>query len=526
MAFTLFLGPQCGPHRFRGTNLLMKIFLAAGLSVLGLGAPYLHAQSSRLPAVSPNEARESLWRATSYMRSLSTGGGYLWIYSLDLQRRAGESVADANHIWIQPPGTPTMGEAYLRAYAATGDTRYLDAARDVADALGRCQLGSGGWHYSADMVHFDSNRDGQLDYKGVAFTQDNAGRRFNPLWTIETTFDDDNTQSAVRFLTDCVVAARSSAVSRDRAIRATLDRALEGMLRAQYPNGAWPECYNGKPRDPALYPSQSARIPKDYPRTWPNAADYTAEYTLNDHSQRDCILTLLEAAEALGEPRYQEAAKRGGDFLVQAQLPEPQPAWAQQYNFQMEPAWARAWEPPAVVSCESGGALEALMALHLATGDPRFLAPLQKAVAWFERVQVAPGRWARYYELGTNRPVYGDRDGRIYYSLAELSEERRTGYNWVNSYGLPKILAECRELLADGRDTFRRHHPVKPARANRSTQDRESAASRAVSSLDVQGRWVTQEKMTKKHPAEPAISTKVFAAHVDELCDFIEASSR
>ena len=45
---------------------------------------------------------------------------------------------------------------------------------------------------------------------------------------------------------------------------------------------------------------------------------------------------MLEAFHRLGDDTYLEAAKRGGDFLVLAQLPEPQPGWAQQYNFDME----------------------------------------------------------------------------------------------------------------------------------------------------------------------------------------------
>ena len=53
------------------------------------------------------------------------------------------------------------------------------------------------------------------------------------------------------------------------------------------------------------------------------------------------LSTLFEAADIYGESRFTDAAKRGGDFLILAQLPDPQPAWAQQYNAQMQPAWAR-----------------------------------------------------------------------------------------------------------------------------------------------------------------------------------------
>jgi PelA/Pel-15E family pectate lyase len=43
--------------------------------------------------------------------------------------------------------------------------------------------------------------------------------------------------------------------------------------------------------------------------------------------------------------------------------------------------------------------------------------------------------WARLYELDTNKPLFGDRDGTIVYSTDELSYERRTGYYWYTDKG-------------------------------------------------------------------------------------------
>jgi hypothetical protein len=162
-----------------------------------------------------------------------------------------------------------------------------------------------------------------------------------------------------------------------------------------------------------------ARIPKDWPRTWPRT-DYGGFYTLNDNTQRDCIRTMLEAHKQLGDRKYLEAARKGGDFLLLARLPEPQPAWAQQYSFEMEPAWARAFEPPAVCSGESVGAMRMLVDLFLETGDAKFLEPIPPFIAWLKRSEIEPGKWARCYELETNKPVYGDRDGKIHYTLSEI----------------------------------------------------------------------------------------------------------
>ncbi len=50
-------------------------------------------------------------------------------------------------IWVQPPGTATMGHLFLDAFNATGDAYYYDAAARAADALIAGQHRSGGWNY-------------------------------------------------------------------------------------------------------------------------------------------------------------------------------------------------------------------------------------------------------------------------------------------------------------------------------------------------------------------------------------------
>jgi PelA/Pel-15E family pectate lyase len=42
----------------------------------------------------------------------------------------------------------------------------------------------------------------------------------------------------------------------------------------------------------------------------------------------------------------------------------------------------------------------------------------------------APPLWARFYEIGTGKPIFGERDRTIHYDVAELSLERRNGYGW------------------------------------------------------------------------------------------------
>ncbi|HWH76840.1 MAG TPA: pectate lyase, partial [Candidatus Binatus sp.] len=43
--------------------------------------------------------------------------------------------------------------------------------------------------------------------------------------------------------------------------------------------------------------------------------------------------------------------------------------------------------------------------------------------------------WARCYEIGTDRPIFGDRDKSIHDTVDEISRERRNGYSWYGDSG-------------------------------------------------------------------------------------------
>src|SRR4051794_28478428 len=109
------------------------------------------------------EAEQAMRRAAEFFRrDVASGGGDVWRYSSDLKHRQGEGVAPPLTIWVQPPGTPAVGEAFLDAYAATRDRYYLDAAREVGDALIKGQLESGGWYY---RVELDPAKRGEFRYR-------------------------------------------------------------------------------------------------------------------------------------------------------------------------------------------------------------------------------------------------------------------------------------------------------------------------------------------------------------------------
>ena len=98
-------------------------------------------------------------RATRFMReNCAVNGGYVWAYAADMSRRWGEMEAFPSMIWIQPPGTATVGHLFLDCYYATGDDYFYDAAAEVADGLIAAQHPAGGWNYLHDFAGESSVR--------------------------------------------------------------------------------------------------------------------------------------------------------------------------------------------------------------------------------------------------------------------------------------------------------------------------------------------------------------------------------
>ena len=278
------------------------------------------------------DARSTAIQACTFLhRHVSVEGGYLWRYSADLSLREGEGVVDTATVWVQPPGTPAVGEAFVRLYVATGDDVFLLAALDAAEALRRGQMRSGGWQA---MIEFEPQRRRKWAYRLAP-----PGRKRKD----QSSLDDDKTQSALRF----VMQLDRALEFRNERVHEMVLYALGGLVdKGQFPNGAFPQVWTSDPRNPNDYPMKPASYPETWPREYQGHNEYWYRYTLNDDLMPDVIDTLFLATDIYGNRRYHDAAVRAGDFLLLAQMPDPQPAWAQQYGYDMHPIWARKFEPP------------------------------------------------------------------------------------------------------------------------------------------------------------------------------------
>lgn len=164
---------------------------------------------------------------------------------------------------------------------------------------------------------------------------------------------------------------------------------------------------------------KKADFPESWSRTYPKQK-YSGYYTLNDNNMSRLVEMLLEASRICKVEDYRLAAIRTGDFFLLEQLPEPQPGWAQQYNSQMHPAWARKFEPPAVTGGESQSVRETLLLLYSATAERRFIDCLPKALAYYRKSALPDGQLTRFWELQTNRPLDFTKDDELTYSDADV----------------------------------------------------------------------------------------------------------
>jgi PelA/Pel-15E family pectate lyase len=445
------------------------------------------------------QAAAALRKAATYYRDqVASHGGYVYFYSLDLKRRWGEGEASLDQIFVQPPGAPTVGLAYLKAYEATADKFYLNAAAETAEALLYGQLQSGGWTQTVDFDPRGSK---------VAQYRNGKGKGKN-----NSTLDDGITQAAIRFL----ARADQAHGFKHRAIHDGAQVALDALLKAQYPNGAFPQVWTGPvPSQPIL----KANYPDYDWRTEGKIKNYWDMYTLNDGLAGTVSGTLLTAHEVYQDSKFMAALTRLGDFLILAQMPDPQPAWSQQYNYAMQPIWARRFEPAAVTGGESQDVLETLMKIYRATGDEKYLAPIPQALEFLKRSRLPDGRLARYYELKTNKPLYMTRRGDEYtltYDDANLPDH----YGWKVDSRLDAIERDY-HALRRGRDS-----ETKPL----SKQDLERQARQAIGELDEQGRWVSTYRGERLvgQPKFPAnfqfLNSDVFSRNVERLSEYLMAT--
>ncbi|HEY1066687.1 MAG TPA: pectate lyase, partial [Pirellulales bacterium] len=423
--------------------------------------------------------------------------------------------------------------AYLNAYLATDDKFFLDAATETALALVNGQLKSGGW---SQTIHF-----GPAERLGDYRTR--QGGKWN-----RSSLDDGQTQSALRFLLEMDYELSFKHAQIHDAARYGLD----SLIAAQFANGAFPQVFAG-PATPQ--PIAKAKYPNYDWKTEGRLKNYWDYYTLNDGlagTVSDLLIDASKLAENQAQADKAEAALRKlGDFLILAQMPDPQPGWCQQYNYAMEPIWARKFEPPAITGSESQDVMRTLIKIATFTGDAKYLEPIPRAADYFEKHLLSDGQVARYYELQTSKPLYMDKEYKLTYDDSNVPEH----YGWKKSAKFDEIAKQSKALtmrLGLGGLDIPRQWPAEftPERYRHRSEfqnpfqtfsgidagDRQGrvakageAAKKVLAELDAQGRWVSTyagESLTgqpKFAKGFKYISSEVFAKNLAVLGEYLWA---
>jgi PelA/Pel-15E family pectate lyase len=308
------------------------------------------------------------------------------------------------------------GSAVLRQDAAW----YASAeARRLADTVLLYQSDNGSWPKNTDMSVPPT---GPFEHE------------------VTDTIDNQATTLEMEFLAQVVQAG--GAPNR-AAYVAAFDKGFDYLLAAQYPNGGWPQFF-------PLRPGYYTHI------TYNDDAMVRVLTVLRDVSDGKTPYGFVDAGR---KAKAAESVARGVDIILKTQIVQDGKltVWCAQHDeVTLAPAWARKFEPPSLSGYESVGITRFLMGVP--NPSPEVIAAIEGSVAWFratvipdiavERFTNAEGQndrrvipahgarlWARFYELGTNRPIFIGRDSALRPALAEIERERRAGYNYYDGAG-------------------------------------------------------------------------------------------
>lgn len=445
---------------------------------------------------------KALERAAKFFHdNVARHGGYPYYVDADLKQRWGEGRFDNDTIIVQPPGTPSVGMAYLNAFTAAANKDYLKYATAAAGSLMAGQLGSGGW---TQVIHFAKPDPSQKVVQRLGkYRHPRAGQPVGD-WN-GSSLDDNQTQAALVFLMKLDSALQRS----DPAIHEAAEYGLQQLCKAQFANGGFPQVWTkpapatseGQLRQKANYPADDWRTAK--------VKNYWDYATLNDGLAGTVAEVLITAHETYNDDASLNALRRLGDFLLLAQMPDPQPAWAQQYNDNMQPMWARKFEPPAITGSESQDVLETLLKIARHTKDKRYLVPIPRAIEYLRKSELPDGKLARFYELKTNKPLYMDSKYQLTYDDSDVPSH----YGWKIPSRLDKIEKAYKSF---GQATASKPKQVDPA-----------TVRQVLAELDDQGRWVSTYH-GEKLPGQPKfaegqkyLSSEVFVKNMNLLSEYL-----
>lgn len=302
-----------------------------------------------------------------------------------------------------------------------------DAEITKADNFLSWQMDHGGWDKGVDKQAARPWDGSEAKNIGSGWTSVDGGE---PLGTI----DNDATYTQMRQI------ALAYRLTGDKKYKESVEKGLEFIFKLQYPSGGLAQVY-------------------------PRRGTYSDYVTYNDDAMANTLIMLEDIEEGnypfdtdiISESYMQKVSEcidKAVDYTVKAQIVSNgvKTAWCAQHDpVTYEPRIGRAYELATISGSESIGILKFLM--HRRQQTPEIKEAIDSAIAWFDKVKLentgynnkaADGiyfypqdgntLWYRFYEIGTELPIFCDRDGIPKHNLGEIGQERREGYAWAGSW--------------------------------------------------------------------------------------------
>jgi PelA/Pel-15E family pectate lyase len=283
-----------------------------------------------------------------------------------------------------------------------------DSAQRMAAIILSFQAPNGGWSKHVDFTK-------HARQPGESYFAESAD------WEWISTIDNDQTTEEIHFL------ALADRAHRDPRYERAIERGIDYLLEAQYPNGCFPQVY-------------------------PLEGSYHDAATFNDNATVNAVSLLSE--DSLGTYPYSPASQRtraaravakGIECILDSQVrvAGTLTGWGQQHDpLTLEPTSARSYELTSLTAQETAGIVDLLMTLP--SLNKRVIDAIYGATDWLAAIPIygfsyehyelkkqsgAGPLWGRLYEIGTNRIMMANRDGIKRYDWNKLTD-RRSGYGW------------------------------------------------------------------------------------------------
>lgn len=213
-------------------------------------------------------------------------------------------------------------------------------------------------------------------------------------WIYDLVNLDDLTQARPMFLLCWLYRLSGERRFLDGAIRSA-----DFVLKTQNPNGGWGHFWNIEAQ-----------------RTMGSSGSRWEASEFEDFAFLGAFYQMLVAYRFTGEQKYLNAALRGADWVVEAQLNGATRGWAEQYDAENVPAWGRDFEPPSCGMMVAIDACEGLRAAFLITGEVKYLKPIEDCVRWARGTPHRDGNMFYWtYDVATGRPIAAVNRERVFF---------------------------------------------------------------------------------------------------------------